>query len=375
MSAISCKPLRFLHIGDLHITEPGLQNHIDLSRIVDEANTHLAGRIDFAILPGDIADNGLSAQFGLVSREMARLKAIWHAIPGDHDFEPKSLDNFYMGLRARRLPYAEDIGGYWCIFLDVVSRGSGGPDFRLGPKPMRWLRDQLDRVRADGIPSIVFMHTYPADLKDEAAEMTALLDDSTAVLVDMGHTHYNELSNDGRTIYAAARSVGQIEEGDVGFALVAVDGSTVSWRFKTLNSPWPFVMITSPADRRLAIDSVTSQGSVFGARRAMPTVRATAWGAAPIVEAVFSIDDGAWQPMQDDGDGIFSANPALPNRPITLRVRVTDSYGDQDIDSIEIDARREPVTPTGSDARSIGAWPERHLFGTQLGPNRNGRKW
>jgi hypothetical protein len=31
--------------------------------------------------------------------------------------------------------------------------------------------------------------------------------------------------------------------------------------------------------------------------------------------------------------------------------------------------------PTGSDAGSIGAWPARHLLGTQLGPNRNGRKW
>jgi 3',5'-cyclic-AMP phosphodiesterase len=35
-------------------------------------------------------------------------------------------------------------------------------------------------------------------------------------------------------------------------------------------------------------------------------------------------------------------------------------------------ARRKP---TGSDVGSIGIWPERHLLGTQLGPNRNGRKW
>jgi Icc protein len=29
----------------------------------------------------------------------------------------------------------------------------------------------------------------------------------------------------------------------------------------------------------------------------------------------------------------------------------------------------------GSDADTIGAWPEKHIPGTQLGPNRNGRKW
>ncbi len=27
----------------------------------------------------------------------------------------------------------------------------------------------------------------------------------------------------------------------------------------------------------------------------------------------------------------------------------------------------------GSDAASVGAWPENGIFGTQLGPNRNGK--
>ncbi len=47
------RPLRFLHIGDLHITEAGLQNHLDLRRIVDEVNANVSGGIDFVILPGD----------------------------------------------------------------------------------------------------------------------------------------------------------------------------------------------------------------------------------------------------------------------------------------------------------------------------------
>ncbi len=29
----------------------------------------------------------------------------------------------------------------------------------------------------------------------------------------------------------------------------------------------------------------------------------------------------------------------------------------------------------GSDADRVGTWPERGMFDTQLGPNRNGRKW
>jgi hypothetical protein len=29
----------------------------------------------------------------------------------------------------------------------------------------------------------------------------------------------------------------------------------------------------------------------------------------------------------------------------------------------------------GSDADAVEPWPERHLLGTRLGPNRNGRQW
>jgi Icc protein len=74
-------------------------------------------------------------------------------------------------------------------------------------------------------------------------------------------TSYNELANDGPTIFAATRSTGQIEEGPVGYALTSVDDGVVSWRFKLLDEPFPFVMITTPADYRL----VRSPGQVVPA--------------------------------------------------------------------------------------------------------------
>lgn len=367
------RPLRFLHIGDLHITEAGLQNHLDLRRIVDEVNANVSGGIDFVILPGDNADDGMPEQFRIVHDEMSRLTAPWHAIPGDHDFKPKSLDNFYAGLKARRLPYVTEISSCRCIFLDVVSCGSGGPDFRLGASRLIWLREQLDAARRDRKVAAVLMHTYPADLRGEAEELTTLFDDSTVALVDMGHTHYNELANDGRTIYAATRSTGQIEEGDVGFAFAAIDRGAVSWRFKTLKSPWPFVMITAPADRRL-VTQPDHPDQIWGASC---EVRASTWGAVPIAKAMFKVDDDDWRLMQGGDGGSFTASATVPDRSFRLSVRVTDHRGGQDTDTIEVARSRIPLNrkPTGSDAGSIGAWPERHLFGTQLGPNRNGRKW
>ena len=358
-------PLRFVQIGDLHLTDRNLQNHRDFIRIVDELNRNMGGFVDFVFLPGDNADDGTDEQFALVRGGLNDLRLPWHAIPGDHDFKPRSLDSFYRGLRVRQLPYAEDVRGCTCLFLDVVSQGSGGPDFRLGAEQMTWLEAQLAHARHVAKPCVIMMHAYPADLGEEATTLTRLIDDSSTALVVMGHTHYNEISHDGRTIYAATRSTGQIEEGPVGFSIAAVDRGVVSWRFKTLDSAWPFVMITSPPDKRLAMDTAPAS-----------EIRAAAWGAAPIRSADVRVDESAWQPMKKTGGNLFSAAADLSGQRRRIEVRVTDDNGNTGSDTIEIDAARASErTSLGSDRNAIGAWPERHLMGTQLGPNRNGRKW
>jgi hypothetical protein len=100
-------------------------------------------------------------------------------------------------------------------------------------------------------------------------------------LIDMGHTHYNEIANDGHTLHTATRSTGQVEEGSVGFSVANLDSRSVSWRFFELGKR-PAVMITSPSDERLMADSDPIQGHrgdslVVRARiGAMPTSRALA---------------------------------------------------------------------------------------------------
>ncbi|MGA7803445.1 MAG: metallophosphoesterase, partial [Bradyrhizobium sp.] len=287
-----------MQIGDLHLTDHGMQNYRDFICVVHELNRHVGEDIDFVYIPGDNADDGTDAQFDLVRGGLNKLRLPWHAIPGDHDFKPRSLERFYRGLKVRKLPYAEEIRGCVCLFLDIVSQGTGGPDFKLGLEQFSWLKQRLAAAKHENKRCIVFMHTYPADLGEEARELSRLLDESNVRLVAMGHTHYNEIAHDGRTIYAATRSTGQIEEGPVGFSFAAVDGEVVIWRFKPLDSPWPFVMITCPADRRLAID---------GIEEISPFVRACVWGATPVKSAKYRIDDGAWQPLSPTHRGLFSA--------------------------------------------------------------------
>jgi hypothetical protein len=249
--------------------------------------------------------------------------------------------------------------------------GTGGPDFRLGREQVDWCERELADAAACNETAVIFMHTYPADLREGAAEIGALLAAQNVACVDMGHTHYNELANDGRTVFMATRSTGQIEEGTAGFSVAAVDSNRVSWRFKEIEGAWPFVLVTSPVDRRLATSDAQAVSGAF-------EVRAKVLSDVPVISVEASFDGKDWRGMTrvEGADFLWAAGFDVPAD--IVRVRVRDEQGRTDEDSIEpLRAGAEPPARVadGSDKDSVGAWPEKGILGTQLGPNRNGRKW
>lgn len=366
----------FAHLGDLHLTRPAERNFSDLLGIVAEIELNMADRIDFVVLPGDNADNGLPEQYRLAATALKMLSVPVHAITGDHDMESGSLDAFHAVLAPDPLPKAVTLGRHRCLFLDISGPGAGGPDFRLGRDQLDWVAGELETAKAEGWTSIVFMHSYPADLQGdgEAAELDALLQSNDVALVDMGHTHYNELANTGKTIFAATRSTGQIEEGPVGYSIATLDGGIVGWRFKLLHDPFPFVLITAPADHRLA----------RGSRHATPAgvvaeVHALVLGAEAVERVECRVGDGPWQAMARDAEGLpWTGQVTMPDEPTpALTVRAFTADGRPGQHTIRPATRLEDVTTPvpGSDAAAIDAWPENGIHGTQLGPNRNGRHW
>ncbi|MGH1570460.1 metallophosphoesterase family protein [Methylobacterium sp. P31] len=280
----------FAHIGDLHLERAGDRNAADLRAILKEVDgLHGRGLLDFAYLPGDLAEDGQAAQYSVLEKALAAHPDLpVRLIAGDHERQYGTMTDFD-ALFARvvgsprgggqaahhhhvprpRDPacvtqyyHAETIAGIRCLFLDMVSAGYGeagfGLDFRLGGRQLAWLERALAKAADEGLPCAIFTHTYPDDLRDpeERAALCGLIRGHGVRIVEMGHTHYNELAHDGRTLYAAARSVGQNEDGSVGYAVAAIDGPVTSWRFKPLDRALPFVMITSPADRRLAAEAL-----------------------------------------------------------------------------------------------------------------------
>jgi len=45
--------LSWVHFGDLHMTTAAQRNYHDFAALIDQVNTHLAGQIDFCLLPGE----------------------------------------------------------------------------------------------------------------------------------------------------------------------------------------------------------------------------------------------------------------------------------------------------------------------------------
>jgi Icc protein len=362
----------WIHIGDLHMTRAGEQNEIELGRIVDEINAVYAkGGVDFVYLPGDIADDGSIVAYEAVRQHLDRLQIPWCGIVGDHDVHEKSFDNF-------RRYISPDLSGRFTIgpyrFLRLNAFSSPRPDaFTLGNEQLRWIEEELQQCESAGDRAVLFLHCYPSDLKKDGDELKQLLRRYPVLLVDMGHTHYNEVSNDGHVLYSATRSTGQIEEGPVGYSLTTIDNDAVSWHFVEVGDP-SLVVITQPEDERLMThrSAQTEHPKAFA-------VSVKTWSREPIREVSVAIEDIRMTLSSNDGL-LWRGNldlHALSNGPHELKATATDTKNNKLTSSVRLRTgplpKREFADVDYENA--IGEWCDRGLLGTQLGPNKNGKKW
>lgn len=357
------------HIGDLHLTTSDAQNYRDLHSIVDVLNNGFAGGLNFTFLPGDNAEHGQPEEYRLVRAALDRLRLPWYSIIGDHDLHTRSFEPWLHAM----LPlthYGMVIGGYSFIALNAFS--TPAPDsFSVDEEQLLFLETQLSQAASSGLRCVLFMHCYPSDLKVGYERLRHLLVRYQPLAVDMGHTHYNEIARDEACVYTTTRSTGQIEEGPVGFSVTNLDHDCVSWKFRELGASEPFVMITSPSDWRLT-------PRIEGARAAGP-LHVRVWSESP-VSRVF-VEFGDREPMdlvQVPESNVWQLMSELPLESVsTIRATAQTADGRQGFDAIQtknLSAHSAPLAARDQE-NAIGAWPERGIPGTQLGPNKNGRKW
>jgi Icc protein len=358
----------WIHLGDLHMTKAGEQNHLDLAEIVNEVNRDFADSVSFVFLPGDVADDGSRAAYAVVRGELDRLTAPWCAIIGDHDVHEKSFANFKEAM-SEETHYTFTVGDTRFLAMNAFDVPEP-PSFTVLDEQLRWAEVELQEATQRGQAKVLFLHCYPSDLKVGRDEVSHLVRDYEVRLVDMGHTHYNEISNDGRTLYSATRSTGQIEEGPVGYSVTSLDGNVVSWRFVELGK-LPIAVITSPSDERLLTKpSEIPQENL--------KVRAKFWGEAEALEATADLG-GQTQAMTRVGDShVWEADLPTPCEGThPLKVSFKDAHGNVASDELRlaVGQRTERKSEERDQDNALEAWPEHGLLGTQLGPNKNGKKW
>ena len=360
----------WIHLGDLHMKKAGEQNEIDLGRIVNVINEIYARRgVSFVYLPGDIADDGSASAYEIVRSHLDKLLLPWCGVVGDHDVHEQSFDNFRTYV-AEDLTASFTIGQYRFLRLNAFSEPR--PDALIvDPRQLAWIEQELSSCKQKGERAVLLLHCYPSDLKQGGAELTKLIRSYPVLLVDMGHTHYNELSNDGHVLYSATRSTGQIEEGPVGFSVVTLDDDVISWHFVPLDSP-ELVAITAPADRRLEIQPRPKDLTEV-------KVRAKIWSRDPVAHVKAALE-GAVAELRTETGSLWTCTLAadhLSSGQHRLVVQSTTSSGSSSSSAIEIITGARPSqehAPVDQD-NAVGAWKERSILGTQLGPNKNGRQW
>ena len=366
--------ISWVHFGDLHLNSRDDEHYADFINLIDAANEHLAGHVDFAFFPGDNADTAKASEYELVRSGIDRLRIPVQLIPGDHDCQTGTLE-LYQRFLEPKLYRSVAIRNFQLLFLNAMD-AADAKTFDLGSEQMAWLKQELANARAAERRALVFVHLYPSEMLHSGAKLSRLLAESGVELVEMGHTHYNEVANDGRIVYATTRSTGQIEEGPPGFSITVIDGDVISWKFKEQRS-WPFVMITSPTDHRLLTDPSSPHHIVKG----MVQIRARAWDARRISSMLCSIDDAASEPMQVSQDEFWqlewdanAMSDGLHQIHVTAKA---DSSVAHDTVTAFVCQRNSCTVPERHPVdleNVVGAWPEKGILGTQLGPNKNGSK-
>jgi hypothetical protein len=340
----------WVHFGDLNITTGDQQNYADFKNIIHSTNQYLKNGVNFALLPGDNAYEHTESAYKLIKQATDQLQVPLYAIPGERDHKGgTALYNKYLEPVNYQSFTADK---YHFVFLDVMSGISDAQN--------SWLTNDLDLAAKAGLKNVIFMHSYTM-----VSELQDVIQRDNVIMVDAGHTHYNEIANDGNTIYAATRSLGKMTEGPAGYSIINIDNGVISWKFKQMGS-WPFVMITSPADKMLMIGGTQIVKDTVD-------IRVKIWDDKGVASAAMQIDGGLAVSLFRIGEtqrwsARFDATK-VSDGDHRISVTVTGDGGNTDQDVITVTVSQSGSVPQvkrpfGPEGNSVGSYTEKGLLGT-----------
>ena len=235
----SFKPIRFGIVTDIHYADRATPDNSSrfykeslrkLSECVDLMNEQ---DVDFLIELGDFKDQGAEPReeetlifLNTVEKEFNRFKGPRYHVPGNHDHDSISKQQFLDGIsnegfiRASNC-YSFDKNSFHFIVLDANYTSKGiaydhgnfdWTDAHIPENQLEWLKKDL---HGNNIPTVIFIHhrldTPPADkiyCPDNAAAVRKILeDDGNVAIVFQGHYHEGDICKLNDIYYYTLKAV------------------------------------------------------------------------------------------------------------------------------------------------------------------------
>lgn len=286
-------PVVFVVPGDLHLTEPGRDNHAAALRVVDEVNGLI--RPDFVQFIGDNVQDATDEQFRLFRGLTDRLTVPWHALVGDHDVQGDSLAARFRA-HVGEPTGARSLRGFRFVRLNTQEARPVG----LSAAQLAWFRVEVEAALTAGERVVVFQHNYPYQIWETfdgpgIDGWREVVQTRRVTAIVCGHTHYLQAANDGRNVSVAVRSVGDPEGGPPGYLIGFLYGDDFAVAYRCVGDAGPVVLVTHPRERLLA----TGPAHVV---RGPDEARVRVWSEGPVlVEG--RLDGGPWLPLSPIGQG------------------------------------------------------------------------
>jgi hypothetical protein len=280
--------------GDLHLTEPDLDNTWIAHWVVGEVNGLI--RPDFVQFIGDNVQDATESQFRIFNGVRAGLKVLHFALVGDHDVKD---DPSAKGFRRHvGEPFGSNsLRGFRFIRLNTQESRPVG----LSTEQAAWLCGEVDSALACGERVVVFQHNYPYQIWEDFCgpgidEWRAVVQTRRIEAIICGHTHYWQVANDGRNVIVATRSIADPEGGPPGYTLLHLLGDDLAVTYRSVDDSGPIVLVTHPRDRLLA----TGPGHVV---RGLDRIVVRIWPDPAVASVRFRIDEGPWEGLEVSDNG------------------------------------------------------------------------
>jgi Icc protein len=288
------KPVVVIVPGDLHLTEPGLENVRAAHWVVDEANTLI--RPDFVQFIGDNVQDATEDQWQLFKEIRSRLAAPHFAMIGDHDIKNDPAAAGFRRHIGDPLG-AMTLNGIRFVRLNTQESRPVG----LSAEQIEWFRGEVDRAIARGERVVIFQHNYPYQIWEDFAgpgidDWRQVVQTRRVEAIICGHTHYWQVANDGRNVVFATRSIGDPEGGPSGYTLLYFRGDDLAATYRSIDDCGPVVLVTHPRERLVATGP---RHVVSGSDRVIARV----WSASRVWSVRYRIDDGPWTALESSDDG------------------------------------------------------------------------